>query len=116
MKPLRFILLGALVIVLLSAFMPIRGAIFNIAHQVRYRNARVYYHDRMYYNPQSRTFENLPVNGNELIPTGEKVIGLPVMDTPSSMQFQKERNVVPTLLILKLSNDKFLVYSLSGGP
>lgn len=114
MKPLRIILLGALIIVLISVFM-LRGAIFNIAHGLRYGNDRVYYHDRIYYS-HNRTFADLPVNGNELVPTGEKVIGMPVMDTPSSMQFQKERNVVPTLLILKQSNDKFVVYGLSGGP
>ncbi len=116
MKPLRFVLLGALIIVLISTIMSVRGDIYNLAHRLRYGNDRVYYHDRIYYNPQNRAFEELPVKGDELVPTGEKVIGLPVMDTPGSMQFQKERNVVPTLLILKQSNDKFLVYSLSGGP
>jgi hypothetical protein len=76
---------------------PIKGAIFDIAHRLQYGNDRVYYHDRRYYYPQNRTLADLPVNGDELVATGEKVIGLPVMDTPSSIQFQKERNVVPTM-------------------
>ncbi len=109
------ILLTALIIGLIWSIVP-EEELYKLAHRIKHGNDRVYYHDRTYYSPIIKTFDDLPVPGDELIPTGEKVIGLPVMDTPSSMQFQKERNVVPVLLILKQSDDYFLVYVLSGGP
>ncbi|PKM75817.1 MAG: hypothetical protein CVU90_15570 [Firmicutes bacterium HGW-Firmicutes-15] len=96
---------------LIYGYSPVKDAV----HRMRYGTDRVSYQGRYYLNPTVRTFTELPVNG-EIVPTGEKVIGLPVFDTESGMQFQKERNIVPTLLILKQSEDKFLVYSLSGGP
>jgi hypothetical protein len=92
------------------------GEIYNFAYRLKNGSERVIYHGRTYYNPAEKTLNELPVRGDALVPTGETVIGLPVMDTPYSLQLQKERNVVPTVLILELADDKYLVYSLSGGP
>ncbi len=107
------ILLSALTVFLVYPFVP---NMYELVYRLKHGNERVYYHNRVYYAPQNKTLGELPLNGDELVPTGEKVIGLPVMDTLSSIQFQKERNVVPTLLILKQSDDRYIVYSLSGGP
>ena len=108
MKAFKILLLVALTFVLVAGYSPAKDAV----NRLRY----VSYHDRCYYQPDVRTLQELPVNGEAIVLTGEKVIGLAVVDTASSMQFQKERKVVPTLLILKLPMDRFLLYSLSGGP
>lgn len=112
MKLVRLALAGTLCILLVSGCSSVKDTV----HRLRYGNDRVTYHGRTYYEPATKTPENLPVPAKELVPTGEKVIGLPVYDTESSIQFQKERNVVPTILILKESEDEFIVYALSGGP
>lgn len=111
----KVILMSALLVSLICVLVP-NEELYKLAHRLKHGNDRVYYHNMTYEYPQIKTLNDLPVPGGELIPTGEKVIGLPVMDTPSSMQIQKERNVVPTLLILKRSDGNFLVYGLSGGP
>lgn len=112
MKLLRLMLAGTLCILLATGCSSVKDAV----HRLRYGNDRVTYHGRTYYEPTTKTSENLPVSAKELVPTGEKVMGLPVYDTESSIQFQKERNVVPTGFILKESDDNFIVYALSGGP
>jgi DNA-binding GntR family transcriptional regulator len=85
-------------------------------HRIRYGNDRVTYHERTYYNPRSVSVQDLKLNDEKLIPTGEKVIGLPVYSTQSTLDFQQKQNVVPTVLMIKESDDKFIVYELSGGP
>ena len=51
--------------------------------------------------------------GEKFIPTGQTFIGLPVYDTPGYLAFERQRDVVPTLLCLKKPDGKFIIYSLS---
>lgn len=86
---------------------------------MRYGYDRVWYHNRDYVDPQQYIAQDAEAKfgqGQELVATGDKVIGLPVYDTPRSLAFQKQRHVVSTLLFLKKPNGDFIVYELSGGP
>jgi hypothetical protein len=88
-------------------------------HWIRYGYDRVWYHNRDYVSPSEYTAQEVELQfgqGQKLIPTGDKVIGLPVYDTPRSLAIQKQRHVVSTSLLLKKPNGDFIVYALSGGP
>jgi hypothetical protein len=54
--------------------------------------------------------------GSDIEATGEMVDGLHVVETKEAIQILKEQHTVPTLLILKKNDSKYLVFSLSGGP
>ncbi|MGV3467364.1 MAG: hypothetical protein ACO1OT_19000 [Heyndrickxia sp.] len=96
------------------------GNLHQEIHWMIYGYDRVWYHNRAFLGPSKelsleqvkKQFEQ----GQKLIPTGEKVIGLSVYDTPNSIAFQKQQDLVTTLLILKKHNGNFIEYSLSGGP
>jgi hypothetical protein len=101
-------------------FAPNGGTLFHRIHWMRYGYDRVWYHNRDYLGPSTEmNFAQLNQTygqGQTFLPTGDKVIGLPVYDTPRSLAFQKQHQVVSTLLFLKKSDGNFIVYSLSGGP
>lgn len=88
-------------------------------HWMVYGYDQVWYHNRTYLLPIELTSEETEKKygqGEKFVPTGDKVIGLPVYETSSSLEFQKQRQVVSTLLFLKKPNGNFIVYALSGGP
>ncbi|KPV42538.1 hypothetical protein [Alicyclobacillus ferrooxydans] len=103
-----------------SLFAPNGGTLLHRIHWMRYGYDRVWYHNRDYVGPSKEmTFAQLNQlygQGQTFLPTGDKVIGLPVYDTSRSLPFQKQHQVVSTLLFLKKPDGKFIVYSLSGGP
>lgn len=96
------------------------GNLFHAAHWIVYGHDKVWYHNRAYLDPSheftAQALEMKYGQGQKFIPTGDKVMGLPVYDTPRSLAFQKQRHVVPTLLILCEQDGNFIVYDLSGGP
>ncbi|QSO48428.1 hypothetical protein [Alicyclobacillus mengziensis] len=96
------------------------GNLHQKLHWIVYGYDRVWYHNRTYLGPSKEInwneLESTYGQGEKFIATGDKVIGLPVYDTPRSLAFQKQRNVVSTLLFLKKPDGNFVVYSLSGGP
>lgn len=105
----------ALIFVSYILFPPLRHQI----HWLRSGHDRVWYHNRDYVNPHEYTAQEVDKQfgqGQDLIPTGNKIIGLPVYDTPRSLAFQTQKHVVSTLLFLKQPNGGFIVYELSGGP
>ena len=112
MRVWRMLLIAVLSLTLLTGC----ESIVDTVHRIRYGNDRVSYHGRHYLNPRVKSSNELDTNGEKLIPTGEKVIGLPVYSTQSSLDFEKKNNVVPTVLILKEADDKYAEYALSGGP
>ncbi|WP_423800740.1 hypothetical protein [Neobacillus sp. SAB-20_R2A] len=72
------------------------------------------YRDRKYLGPPNEyTSEEIQDKiGDELESKGEKLDGMDGMK-PKSVD---ENGNIPTLLILKKNKDKYIVYSLSGGP
>lgn len=96
-----------------------RGNLHQALHWMVYGYDRVWYHNRTYLGPSNElTLEQIKSGfekETKLIPTGEKVIGLPVYDTPNSIEAQKQGET-STVLILKKHNGSFIEYSLSGGP
>jgi len=74
--------------------------------------SKVTYHNRDYVNPGMDTLKHLESEYGTLVPTGEKVNGLPVLDAKKSMNSGYET----TVLILKKNDTTCEVYDLSGGP
>ncbi len=95
------------------------GNLHQELHWMVYGYDRVWYHNRAYSGPSKElTLEQVKNDFEQeqkLIPTGEKVIGLRVYDTPSSIEAQKQEKTA-TVLILKQHNGSFIEYSLIGGP
>jgi len=106
---------GAFLILVIAMFLG-RAYIPSVNHRLHwmvYGYDRVWYHNRTYIGPYSATLRNVQSKLGTLYPTGEKVIGLPVLDTKAALQ--SIHTTVPTLLILE-NNTTCTVYELSGGP
>lgn len=73
---------------------------------------RIWYRDRAYLYQGQDTLPYLESQHGPLRPTGEKVIGLPVLSPAGAT----DSPYVPTVLILRKDTDHGLVYVLSGGP
>lgn len=110
--------IAGLILIVILAYV-VSPSIRHQVHWMRYGYDRVWYHNRDYINPREYSAEDVERQfgqGEQFIPTGDKVIGLPIYDTPRSLAVHKQRHVVSTLLFLKKSNGDFIVYELSGGP
>lgn len=75
-------------------------------------SSKVHYHNRDYVNPGTDTLKHLESEYGTLVPTGERVNGLPVLDTKKSLNSKYPT----TILILKKNDTTCEVYDLSGGP
>lgn len=107
---------GAFLILVLAMFVA-RAYIPSVNHRLHwmvYGYDRVWYHNRTYIGPNSDTLQNVESKLGTLYPTGEKVLGLPVLDTKAALQTIHVS--VPTLLILEKNNTTCTAYELSGGP
>lgn len=112
----RFALVVIAVLCIITVASP---GIRHRIHWIRYGYDSVWYDGRTYMNPNTYTEKQAVLQfgqGQALVPTGDKVIGLPVYDTPQSIAFEKQRHAVPTILFLRKTNGNFIVYELSGGP
>jgi hypothetical protein len=88
------------------------GNLRHELHWIAYGYDRVWYRDRTYINPTTDTLTRLESLYGKLLPTGEKVIGFNVLNTPEGMKSPYALSV----LILQKDKDNCLVYELSGGP
>lgn len=87
----------------------------SVHHQIHWivcGHDLVWYHDRTYIQPQTEPLTQLTSEYGPLYPTGERVIGLPVLDTGAGMASA----YVPTVLMLRKDTQTCIVYALSGGP
>jgi hypothetical protein len=88
------------------------GNLHHALHWLVYGYDRVWYHNRAYLDPDNVPLNNLESAYGKLYPTGEKVRGMPVLDTKEGMSSP----YVPTVLILQKDDRNCIVYELSGGP
>lgn len=72
---------------------------------------RVWYRGRTYLHPQTVGLSSLVVAYGPLVPTGQHVVGLPVLEPEGSMTSRD----VPTVLILRQNATMCIVYTLGGG-
>lgn len=88
------------------------GNLHHALHWLVYGYDRVWYDNRTYLDPGKVTLDKLESAYGKLYPTGEKVRGMPVLDTKEGMSSP----YVPTVLILQKDDRNCIVYELSGGP
>ncbi|MFQ3543195.1 hypothetical protein Q7A53_03860 [Halobacillus rhizosphaerae] len=122
LKLIAFSIIAILILSLGFRVVPILvkggGNLHQELHWMVYGYDRVWYHNRAYSGPSKEmTLEQVKnvFEQEQIMPTGEKVIGLNVYDTPSSIKAQKQEKTA-TVLILKKHNGSFIEYSLIGGP
>lgn len=119
----------SLTIIVMTSFVGILAIIYCIGitdqghtfiHGLIFGNDQVYFHRSVYSNPKTMTaddvnkelIQKISSGEQELISTGESVIGLPVYETPYSIDQYKEDNNNYNVLFLKKPNGDFLVYYL----
>ncbi len=89
-------------------------------HWMVYGYDRVWYQHRTYVDPSKEVslteLERKYGQGQKFIPTGGKVIGLPVYETPLALAFERQTHDAAPLLFLRKRDGKFIIYALSGGP
>ncbi|QHS23341.1 hypothetical protein GWK91_10425 [Virgibacillus sp. MSP4-1] len=78
---------------------------------------RVEYSGRSYEHPHILTHEEFTEQfQGEGLPTGDTVRGMEVLLSEKGQKTVKKYDTVPTVLMLKEHQNKYLVYSLQGGP
>ena len=88
------------------------AAIHHRLHWMLYGQDRVWYHGRTYLHAGIDTLTDLRGKYGALHPTGEKVMGMPVLETEAAMTSSN----APTVLMLEKGGNTCIVYVLSGGP
>lgn len=81
-------------------------------HWMVYGHDRVWYHERTYLGPATESRAHLESEYGALQETGEKVLGMPVLNTAAGAASP----YVPTVLMLEQNSQTCIVYALSGGP
>ena len=116
-RPALLWLLGWLIIVLGVGWRMVPDIVYsggNLHHAVHwfvYGYDRVWYRDRTYTDPAPASWRWADAHYGPLQATGQTVIGMPVYsNTPKNYPY------VPTVLILRKTPDRVVVYELSGGP
>jgi hypothetical protein len=100
---------GARAIPLVAA---LGGQPLHALHWALYGYDRVWYRHRTYVDPATESLARLEAAYGPLVPTGERVVGLPVLSPKAAVRSP----FTPTVLILRENAREALVYVLSGGP
>ncbi len=88
------------------------GNLHHAAHWFVYGYDQVWYRDRAYVYGSQMARHQADSEFGPLEPTGQTVIGLPVLETPLAAHSP----YVPTILVLQKNPQTDIVYGLSGGP